>query len=217
MDSQILEMAFLLETDELKHENNAGLFRASEQAHSFFKLQEDDREKKKKAQEISDELKKHMDSLEDEMGFHPPGASEVIKSKKMQHSTGLLRSQPKDAGTILIDSIDSNNNNNGNTTTKKQREHHRPGDFDGIGKSTEGLDNAVKQLSNLVTEAFAQKPKMTFSDALTERMNVKRKLQDLGNDDDDVEFKDMLKQRIQFLDEQMKRTVRDDGMENKNN
>ena len=42
------EMAFLLETDELKHENNAGLFRASEQAHSFFKLQEDDREKKRK-------------------------------------------------------------------------------------------------------------------------------------------------------------------------
>ena len=140
-----------------------------------------------------------------------------VKSKKMQHSTGLLRSQPKDAGTILIDSIDSNNNNNGNTTTKKQCEHHRPGDFDGIGKSTEGLDNAVKQLSNLVTEAVAQKPKMTFSNALTERMNVKRKLQDLGNDDDDVEFKDMLKQRIQFLDEQMKRTVRDGGMENKNN
>jgi len=209
------QAAFTLEADELKQEHNAGLFRASEQANIFFKLQEEDREKKRKAQEVSDELQKKLDNVEKEMGFRPPGAKEIGNSKKMCHSTGLLRSEPKDAGTIFLENTKGDGEKEKAKT--KPREHHRPGDFDGLDQSFKGMDDAVQKLSNLVKETIAQKLKTSFREAVAERISIKRKLKELDDDDeDDSHFKELLRERIQFLDETMKRTVRHGAGEKQN-
>lgn len=206
----VAEMALQYQDDELKHVNNSVLFHANEHASIFFKLQEQDKEKKKQAQECSEQLQKKMGIVENQLGFRPPGATELHESKKISHSTGLLRSGPQDAGSILLESSRDDQNMDGKS--KRPRIHKRPGDFDGLKDSFTKMDGAVKALSNLVTETIMHGPKkLSFSEAVAERMRIKRDLKELGDDDDenDKELKEILQKRRKILDKLISETVED--------